>query len=158
MAAMMIPELNVPIVFQHRPTSIPADLRPGWKIGIILLLLRKCCRQNTSSFGRLHVLSWGVRSKDSRLALSKTSNGNMPLDALIVRIEPSVNRAVDYAIGAGLIERLSKDRLKLTSAGIAFADEVDRRKDLFITEKQFMDAIGKKITESLVNQIFKKGE
>lgn len=156
MAAATIPEFTVPFTFQRRPTSIPADLRPGWRIGVVLLLLRKCCRNNRTSFGRLHVLNWGIRSKATRLALTRTANGNSPLDALIVRVEPSLNRAVDFAIGEGLVERLSKSRLQLTATGIVLADEIDRQEDLFATEKQFVAAIGKNITESLVSDIFRK--
>lgn len=156
MATIAIPEFTVPFTFQRRPTSIPADLRPSWRIGVVLLLMRKCCRGNKSSFGRLHVLGWGVRSRATRLALTKAANGNMPLDALIVRVEPSLNRAVDFAIGEGLIKRLPHNRLQLTPIGVAFADDIERQDGLFATEKQLIAAIGMSITESLVSDIFRK--
>ena len=80
----------------------------------------------------------------------------MPLDALIVRVEPSLNRAVDFAIGEGLIKRLPHNRLQLTPIGVAFADDIERQDGLFATEKQLIAAIGMSITESLVSDIFRK--
>lgn len=157
MPDIRIPALDTPFVFQRRPASIPADLRPGWRIGVVLLLLRKCCRGNKTSFGRLHVLSWGVRTKESRLALTRTVNGNMPWDALMVRIEPSLNRAVDYALGEGLLQRLSRDRLRLTTAGVSLVGEIDQHSEMYVTEKQFTAAIGYRVTETLVSQLFGRG-
>ena len=75
----------------------------------------------------------------------------------MVRIEPSLNRAVDFALGEGLVRRLPKDRIQLTPAGVALADEIDEREDLFVTEKQLVNAIGRKVTEALVSRIFGQG-
>ena len=154
MSESIIPELATTFIFSKRPVPIPADLRPGWRIGIILLLLIKCCRQQRSSFARLHVLNWGIRTRQSQEQLIQAVEGNLSLNAVLVRYEPSLNRAVDLAIGEQLVNQVSGDHLELTALGLQMANNIDNRQDAYIQEKQFMNCIGKRLTEKLVNQSF----
>jgi len=153
----VIPEIDVEFLFRRRPVAIPADLRPSWRVAVIVLLLRKCCRQNRSGFTRLHVLSWGVRTIETRNALIAAAAGDIPPNTLLVRIEPSLNRAVNFALGEGLLRRVSGDKVELTPSGITFADQLDSNVVAFSREKAFMDSVGRRITESLVTQMFGKG-
>lgn len=157
MADIRIPELDTAFVFKSRPASLPSDLRPLWRVGVILLLLRKCCRSNRSSFGRLHVLNWGVLSKENRLTLQALIRNQATADQVLVRIEPSLNRAVALAAGEGLIERPDGDHLQLTDRGIKLADEIGRSEDLYAVEKELIASIGKQVSEKLVKQIFSAG-
>lgn len=99
MPRIEIPELDAAFVFRRRPVAIPGDLRPSWRIGLLVQLLRRCCRGGRSTLARLHVLSWGIRTKESRRQLQDALNGHAAPDCLIVRLEPFLNRAVDLAIG-----------------------------------------------------------
>src|SRR5258705_12942506 len=94
-----IPELKVEFVFRQRPLAIPGDLRPTWRIALIALLLKNCCRGGRSSFARLHVLSWGIRTQQSQSDLRAAAAGNVPLSSVIVRFDPFLDRAIDFAIG-----------------------------------------------------------
>jgi hypothetical protein len=149
-----VPELATTFLFNKRAIPIPADLRPGWRIAIILLLLKNCCRQQRSSFARLHVLNWGVRTKQSQDALTQAAEGILPPDTLLVRIEPSLNRAVDLAIGEKLLTRAAGDHLELTALGLQIADDIERRDDTYQPERQFMNRLGKRVTEKLIKQVF----
>src|ERR1043165_5982080 len=91
---MDIPELRSPFVFRRRPVSIPADLRPAWRIGLILLLLKKCCRQGKTSLTRLHVLSWGFISREGQSQLTAAATGRLAPDSLVIRFEPFLLQAV----------------------------------------------------------------
>jgi hypothetical protein len=149
-----IPELDTGFIFRRRPLPIPGDLRPGWRIGIIVFLLRKCCRSGRSSFSRLHVLSWGVRTQETRDILLAVVSGTSSPSALIVRIEPSLNRAVDLAIGEGLIRRIGGDKVELTPAGVAVANDVDAAAGAFDIERAFANAIRRRLTEQMVTNLF----
>lgn len=155
MSNFVIPELTTDFLFRKRPVPIPADLRPGWRIGVILLMLRKCCRQGRTSFARLHVLNWGIRTEENRQALLRAVAGTTTPGSLLVRIEPSLNRAVDFAIGEELLRRVAGDKVELIEKGILVADEIDDRQGIFLSEKGFMNSLGKKLTESIVNQMFR---
>ena len=112
-----IPELRSTFLFRSRPAPLPADLRPAWRIGVIVLLLKKCCRQQRTSLTRLHVLSWGLRTMEGREQLLAAVKGQLSPDALVVRFEPFLSQAVDFAMGEQLVRREGGARIVLTEAG-----------------------------------------
>lgn len=153
----LIPELNVPVIFRQRPISVPGDLRPAWRICVIVLLLQKCCRQCRSSTRRLHVLSWAVRDAEVGRALIRAIDGEVPPDTVLVRIEPALNRAVDFAIGEGLIRRQSSDRVELTADGKELAETIMKDTVVLGTEKAFVESIRFAVTEDFVKKMFERG-
>ena len=158
MPEIEIPELSAAFLFRRRPVAIPGDLRPAWRIGLVVQLLRKCCRGGRSTHTRLHVLSWGIRTKESRRGLQEAISGHLAPDSLIVRFEPLLNRAVDFAIGEDLVRRVGGGKIQLTGAGNALADELESTDAIYVVEKQFMDAIGQRVTEAFVTHIFGRRE
>ncbi|MCP4675919.1 MAG: hypothetical protein GY854_10520 [Deltaproteobacteria bacterium] len=154
MADIEIPELDVPFVFNRRATAVPGDLRPLWRMNLVLLLLRKCCRGGKSSFARLHVLSWASLSPENRSLLVRVLDEEEMVESLVVRVEPSLNRAVDFAIGEGLVRRVSGDRYELTPTGVARADALFEAEECLNEEKAFVEQIGRRVTEGLVNELF----
>ena len=157
MSDPLIPELDVPVVFRQRPISVPGDLRPAWRICVIVLLLQKCCRQGRSSTRRLHVLSWAVRDVEVGRALVRAIGGEVPPDTVLVRIEPALNRAVDFAIGEGLIRRQSSDRVELTADGKELAETIMKDTVVLGTEKAFAESIRFNVTEDFVKKMFERG-
>lgn len=154
----LIPELNVPVIFRQRPISVPGDLRPAWRISVIVLLLGKCCRQGKSSLRRLHVLSWAIRNELVADAIVRAIDGEVPPDTVLVRIEPALNRAVDFAIGQGLIRRQSSDRIELTADGKDFVDAILKDTLVLGYEKQFAERVRFAVTEAFVKRMFELGE
>ena len=155
MSTFSIPELAVPFFFRDRPAAVPGDLRPEWRIAVLLLLLRKCCRENRSSFGRLHVLNWAARSEDGHSELLEIIAGAADPDTITVRIEPALNRAVEYARGENLVEIVRGDRVQLSERGVSLADDIAGTGEIFLSEKRFIAAIGRRLTEDTVNRILK---
>ncbi len=151
---LIIPELNTPFIFKSRPEAIPGDLRPLWRIGILLLMLYLASRGGKSSFKRLHVLNSMIRTSENRETLKKLIAGSKSPDAVVIRIEPYLNRAVDLAHGEGLVNRISGDRISLTPKGEALAMLLQTQSSIFVKEKEFLMAISKSLTERLVDSLF----
>ena len=149
-----IPELKADFVFSRRPLAIPGDLRPTWRIALIVLLLKNCCRGGRSSFARLHVLSWGIRTLESQSELKAAAEGDIPLSAVIVRFDPFLDRAIDFAIGEKLVIHRGGKLVELTEDGRRLAAEVQRDRSLLAIEKDFMSSIRYVVSETLVNQMF----
>jgi hypothetical protein len=153
-ASIDIPELRVPFIFRQRPVSLPADLRPLWRIGLIVLLLRKCCRQGRTSLTRLHVLSWGFISPKGRSQLLAAAAGTLSPDSLVIRFEPFLLQAVDYGVGEGLIRRDGGGTIELAEAGMRLAEELEVNQSAFAPEKAVMASLRTKISEDLVKRMF----
>ena len=149
-----IPELNTHFFFRERPEAIPGDLRPIWRIGLVLLILHISSRSRRSSFGRLHVLNWALRSEEGRNALLGILKGQRSPETMVVRIEPSLNRAVDYASGEGLVQQVQGSRIELTGPGEKEAKNILKCEEIYKDEREFLYEIGKKVTERLVTELF----
>ena len=150
----VIPELDVAFIFRRRPVPLPGDLRPTWRIGLLILLLSQCCRQQRSSLTKIHVLNWAARSEANHADLIALIEGRMSPDQLIVRFDPACNRAIDFAIGEGLLKRVDGSRIELTESGNALAKEISKDSELYATEKKLAGAIKQKLSEMLVDNIF----
>ncbi|MEK8029711.1 hypothetical protein AACH06_02665 [Ideonella sp. DXS29W] len=151
---MAIPELGTEFLFRKRPVAVPGDLRPAWRIGLLVLLLKRCCRQSRSSLTRLHVLNWTIRTEGNQQALLALVGNALRPDSLVVRFDPAFNRAVDFAIGEGLVRRVDGSRIEITAAGNALAEEIGKDKEMYPAERLFMDEIRQSVTETLVESIF----
>lgn len=84
--------------FSHRPEPIAGDLRMSWGISIVLLALFNC-RGKKSSFPKLQLLAHSVRSEKSREDMRALLQGRLRVTDISVRVEPWLNRAVNYAHG-----------------------------------------------------------
>lgn len=93
---------------------------------------------------------------ESRLELQRLVRAESNPDSILVRFEPYLNRAVDYAIGEGLLKRDKGKRIELTAIGKQLAKELVELDGPYHIERQFMDALGQKVTENLVNSMFSR--
>lgn len=145
--------LEVPFTFSRRPAAIPGDMRPLWRIALITLFLHISSRGAKSSLTRLHALNWLSKTQASRDQLIRLL-AREPLDgALIVRYEPSFNRALDLATGERLLGRLDGNKFSLTPKGARFAKEVEADGESMVPEKAFLGRIGKHFTETISSAI-----
>lgn len=150
-----IPELKTEFLFRRRPVAIPGNLRPAWRIGLLTLLLNGCCRSARTSLARLHVLSWGVSTDENRYNLLNAVEGALTPDSLIVRFDPFLNRAIDFAIGEGLVRRCDGSKIELTSSGKSLANELLMTETIYVEEKRFISVIRLRVTETLVSHMFR---
>lgn len=159
MDSLNINKFDVPLIFRSRPESIPGDLRPAWRIGVAILMLHLASRSQKASLGKIHILNWAIQSQDNQISLLKIIDGQLSPDTIIIRVEPSLNRALDLARGEGLIEYVSDKNVQLTSQGRVIASHIMEKTELFVNEKKFLTAIGKNnITEQFVSRLFSGGQ
>ncbi len=71
-----------------------------------------------------------------------------------MRFDPACNRAIDFAIGEGLLKRVDGSRIELTESGKALAEEISNDSEVYVTEKKLAGAIKQKASETLVDNIF----
>ena len=152
--ALDIPELATDFVFRERPFPIPGDLRPSWRVGLVVLLLRYCGRAKKSTIARLQVLNWGVRDNETSDALQSAIDGRAEPQMLIVRFDPFLIRAIAYAAAEGLVAYESGKSVRLLDEGSALAEELFAAEGAFVREKQFIARIGRSLTEAWVNTLF----
>jgi hypothetical protein len=143
---------DVPFSFRERPISVPPELRPIWRIPSLLLILDKC-RGKKATWPQLHVMNWALRSPYSREIFLGLIDQRVGTEKAIVRYEPSLNRAIDLAVGASLATWDHQGNLKLSDKGMKLLEEVFKSESLFIEEREFLEKIDGKVTQTLINRI-----
>ena len=143
------------ISFVKRPISLPPDYRPMFKVAQIVLILGYCCRSNRSSLLKLHLFSWALKSDFNGEKLTQWVQNNFQTDFSIWGIEPTLNRGVQYAMAEKIIRRVS-DKYELADKGVVLFNSIRNDKELLKTEKDFLNVIGKKITNDRIADLVKK--
>lgn len=130
------------IVPSHAP--VPGELRAGWRIPILLMIVDHCWG-GKASWTQVHVLSWAMLQRKTPEDIAQLLSGEAELGEQVVGIDPAVNRTVDLALGAGLLD-LKGRRLVLTQAGRAVIAQAVSA-DAFATERELLARLPGKVTD-----------
>jgi hypothetical protein len=128
------------------------------------------CRGGRASLEQLHVLNWAIRTEDTRRSFLQFLQGKRAPNQVIVRYDPSLSRAIDFAFAEELVSRErtqgrlldSSDartktppyRIALAGRGRTLLRRIESMDAVLVTEKAFLQAIGSKLTLSHVESLF----
>jgi hypothetical protein len=143
------------ISFTKRPISLPPDYRPIFKIVQIVMILGYCCRGSRSNLLKLHLFSWALKTEENASKVTDWVHNNFQTEFSVWGIEPTLNRGIQYAIAEGIIQHIS-NKFELTKKGISFFDSIKGDRDLLKPEKDFLNVIGKKITNDRISNLAQK--
>ncbi|WDV29748.1 hypothetical protein [Aeromonas caviae] len=124
------------ITFNYRGSHLDPELRPLWRISLLVLILIKLCSGNKANSKKLQALYSLVASEKKRLLYSSDINSH---DFLNIRFDPLVDRAIDLGVGHLLFKLDDAKSIVLTTKGIAFGKRIEQDDNIFILEKQFMN-------------------
>lgn len=146
------------IKFKNRPVAVPYNYRIIYKICQVVLILGTVCKRGGCSNIKLHIVSNALTSHSMLKELEKLLDDKIEM-VPIVRFEPAVNRAVNFAIAEELVEiQSSNSKIKLTNRGKKLYDEIMKDNDMMILEKQELNVIKDKLKDSLIDRIVEKWE
>jgi len=161
--------LDVPFTFRRRPRALPCSMRPGWRLHVLVLILNQC-RGSRASLEQLHVLNWAIRTEATRNHFLQFLEGKCAPNQVIVRYDPSLSRAIDFAFAERLIIRQEQQtelfendvkskktppyRVILGERGLRLFQQIQKMEDAFTVEKAFLKSIGKKITQEQISALF----
>lgn len=101
-------------------------------------------------------MTWAIKSQRNIDVVKEWIKADFKNDIHIWGIEPTINRAIVFAVGDRFIEERDGQYL-LLDCGRNLAKLIHKQKDLFIIEKAFMTHIGKNtITEQKINDLASK--
>lgn len=142
--------------FTKRPIPLPAEYRPMYKIALIVMTLKLCCRGESSTLLKLHLFSWAMASEKNMEELRAYVTNNFKTDFSVWGIEPALNRALQLAVAENICEIIQGKTYKLTEKGNKFYEMMKTDKELFKVEKLFLSFIGKNcITDSRITTMTK---
>jgi len=144
--------------FTKRPIPIPADYRPMYKIAIIVLILKFCCRSDKASLLKLHLFSWALASKKHTVLLTDYISRDFEGEFSVWGIEPALNRALQLATAEKICDVVDGKNYQMSAdRGLAFFNMIMSDKDLLVDEKAFLKFVGKNtITDGRINAMTKQ--
>lgn len=149
-------ELQGKLRFQTRPAPVLPEHRPLYKIAQVLLVLHLSSRAGKSSLTRLHLFNWALKVPDRGERLSQAAR-TKSLNVTAWGFDPALAIALRYACAEGLITA-SGSGYELTDLGRILADSIVNEPDTLTEEKEFLRAIGKGISEAMVDAVAKEWE
>jgi hypothetical protein len=142
---------DTPYTFDPPLSPLPPEMRPQWRLPVLLILLKKCWGHR-ASWRQLHVLNWAVRNPSSQRVLLDVLAGRLAPDQALVRFEPGLGRAIDLARGAGLVDWEGGRVIRLTAAGEQAAAAVEATEAL-TDERAFLAQIQGSVTQRLIDNL-----
>ncbi len=143
--------------FTKRPIPLPAEYRPMYKIALIVMILKYCCRGESTNLWKLHLFSWALASEKNMKELRDYVTSNFTTDFSVWGIEPALNRALQLAVAENICDIVKGKNYKLTEKGKMFFGMIKADTELFEIEKSFLTFIGKShITDSRISAMTQK--
>ncbi|EGX6962647.1 hypothetical protein QNZ65_002574 [Vibrio parahaemolyticus] len=142
------------LVFSRKKSAVIPELRPMYKIGKILLILKLCCSGGKASLLKLHLFNWAMLEEKRMKALQLSAEKKEMLIG-VWGIDPSLNMALSYAVSEGLVARTSNGSYQLTEKAESFISGSGLLK-LFDTDTVELKLIAKKITETMITKAAKR--
>ncbi|GIU51957.1 hypothetical protein TUM4438_43340 [Shewanella sairae] len=124
--------------FNHRGTPLDPELRPLWRISLLILILSNLCAGGKANSKKIQALYSLVSSEKKRKAYPGDGENAHQNASINIRFDPLVDRAVDMGVGYGFFELDESKRICLTQKGKNFGKKIQADSNLFIIENNYM--------------------
>lgn len=140
------------VIFEAKPDAIPYNYRISYKISIICLLIHSCCGRRGCSLIKMHIIGSALSDNRFKQKLKKFLNSHLQYN-LIVRFDPALNRALEYAIADEMIVQQGNGTYKLSEKGKKLAKAISDDEEIFRSEKETLSEISLSLTEERIKEI-----
>ena len=130
------------IIFEAKPDAIPYNYRISYKISIICLLIHSCCGRRGCSLIKMHIIGSALSDDRFKQRLMKSLNSQLQYN-LIVRFDPALNRALEFALADKMIVQQGKK----------LATTISDDESIFRTEKEILREISLSLTEERIKEL-----
>jgi len=127
--------------FTDRPAPVPADIRADWRVPLLMLIVNSC-RNKRASLQQVQAIAWPAIFEECREGFVKALKGNSNPGDLFVRYDPAVTRAVNLAVGLGLLSWQNRIRLAITDRGRTMLEGILERDNVLMEERMFLSELG----------------
>ena len=140
------------VIFEAKPDAIPYNYRNSYKISTICLLIHSCCGRRGCSLIKMHIIGSALSDNRFKQELIKFLNSRVQHN-LIVRFDPALNRALEYAVADAMIVQQGNGTYKLTEKGKKLVKAIIEDKEIFRSEKETLNEISLSLTEERIKEI-----
>jgi hypothetical protein len=139
-------------VFTKRPSAVPGDLRPLWRVSVLLLILANS-RKQKATLQKIHFLGHAIRTSENRVKSEAVLSGHRPATDFVLRVDPALGRALDLARGERLVAMQRGRAYELTTKGKTLVNAIMDEPTLLLVEKGFLRRVASVATEKNISSI-----
>jgi hypothetical protein len=144
--------LSDEIIFDAKPDAVPYNYRISYKIAQLCLIMSINCGKGGCSLYKLHMISVGMCTKREMEQLLAFTEGRLA-NYTVVRFDPAVNRAINYAIADNLVYQQINGLFRLTDKGRNYAKQIYKIEDLLVNEKGFLNKLAGSLSEEMIKTL-----
>lgn len=142
---------RIDIVFSEKADAVPYSSRLSYKLAQVCLILSKCCGRKGCSLLKMQVIATSMYTRATRQRLLSFLN-DAKEESLLIGLDPSVNRAMMFAQGYGLIRQQKNGLFRLTDKGKAFVSSMQKNVDIMSDEIYFLNKISSELSEEMIKE------
>ena len=143
------------IIFHSRPIAVPYNYRISYKVSLVCLIISLCCLRGGCSSAKLHMINVAIHDLSVQKGIERLIQGKYFSVSIPLRFDPSINRAINYALNDNLILRQANGNYRLTHKGKSLVDKIKKDNDLLITEKNYLNFLRYRLTEDIILSVSK---
>ena len=145
--------ISTDIVFDPKADAVPFNYRISYKVSLVCLIIGKCCGKKGCSAIKLQMINASVSTALSRKKLLALTDQTSLSETTLIRFDPAISRAINYALADNLIFRQGNGLFRLTDKGKLLVKEIYAQNDLMALEKDFFQELSSKLTEEIIERI-----
>lgn len=135
-----------------RPIAVPYNYRIMYKISQLVLIMGLCCGKKGCSLDKLHMLSLALSSNGEMKKIVEFAKGKSH-EYTLIRFDPSINRALSFALAENIVDRQGNGLFRLTGKGKTFLNDIVRDTGMMVLEKENIKLIEASLTEDKINSL-----
>lgn len=140
------------IVFDAKPDAIPFNYRISYKVSLICMIIKVCCGRRGCSLVKMHMIATAVSDREYEEKLKRYLQTQIP-GTFVIRFEPSLNRALEYALADGFSAQQVNGTYKLIDRGKVLVKEIQNDDAIFRYEKKVLEEIQCDLTEEKIKSL-----
>ena len=146
------------IIFNSKADAVPFNYRISYKVSLICLIIGKCCGKKGCSATKLQMINAAVSTSKSRKELLGFINDALITEVTLIRFDPAISRAINYALADNLIYHQANGLFRLVDKGKELVENIYKDIELMNVEKNFFRELSNRLTEDIIESIAQNWE
>lgn len=138
------------IIFDAKVDAVPFNYRISYKVSLVILIIGKCCGRKGCSAIKLQMISSASATFKKRNELLESVQLSYLAESTLVRFDPAISRAINFALADELIYRQANGLFRLTTIGKKLLTFIYNDKELMVVEKNFFSDLSNQLTEEMI--------
>lgn len=144
---------NNDIIFDAKADAVPYHYRITYRVALVCMIIGKCCGKKGCSAIKLQIICASTESLTAQAELFELVDMKIVSETTLIRFDPAITRAINYALYDNLIFRQSNGLYRLCDKGKKLVEEIYRDGDLMQQEKALFSQLKGKLHEDIIEKI-----